>query len=99
MFVFCECCVLSGRGVYDGPIPRPEESYRVFVCVSVCLSVIEEPHREGVGQLRLSNHKKDKRYMTVNNKIIRKPSWSISCIFFGLSLQQLCNFTKISLLT
>ena len=27
MFVSCECCVLSGRGLCDGPIPRPEESY------------------------------------------------------------------------
>ena len=30
--VSCECCVLSGRGVCDGPITRPEESYRVW-CV------------------------------------------------------------------
>jgi hypothetical protein len=35
---FCECCVLSGRGLCDGPISRPEESYRVCVCV--LLSVI-----------------------------------------------------------
>jgi len=28
----CECCVLSGRGLCDGPITRPEESY---VCLSV----------------------------------------------------------------
>jgi hypothetical protein len=27
-----ECCVLSGRGLCEGPIPRPEESYRVCVC-------------------------------------------------------------------
>ena len=33
--VFCECCVLSGRGLCDGPITPPEESYRV-----VCLSMI-----------------------------------------------------------
>jgi len=26
----CECCVLSGRGLRDGPITRPEESYRVW---------------------------------------------------------------------
>jgi hypothetical protein len=35
MFVCCECCVLSGRGLWDGLITRPEESYRmwrVFVC-------------------------------------------------------------------
>jgi hypothetical protein len=29
MSVSCECCVLSGRGLCDGPIPRREESYRV----------------------------------------------------------------------
>jgi hypothetical protein len=28
MFVCCECCVLSGRGLCDGPITRPEESSR-----------------------------------------------------------------------
>jgi hypothetical protein len=35
MFVCCECCVLSGRGLCDGLITRPEESYqlwRVVVC-------------------------------------------------------------------
>ena len=31
----CEWCVLSGRGLCDGPIPRPEESYRLC-CVIVC---------------------------------------------------------------
>ena len=28
-------CVLSGRGLYGGPIPHPEQSYRVCVCVCV----------------------------------------------------------------
>jgi hypothetical protein len=35
MFVCCECCVLSGRGLCDGLITRPDESYqlwRVVVC-------------------------------------------------------------------
>ena len=31
----CECCVLSGRGLCDGLIIRPEESYRLW-CVLVC---------------------------------------------------------------
>ena len=39
MSVSCECCVLSGRGLCEGLIPRPEESYRVW-CV---LSVIVKP--------------------------------------------------------
>jgi hypothetical protein len=27
MSVSCKCCVLSGRGLCDGLVPRPEESY------------------------------------------------------------------------
>jgi hypothetical protein len=30
MFVCCECCVLSGRGLCDGLITRPEKSYRMW---------------------------------------------------------------------
>jgi hypothetical protein len=30
MFVCCECCVLSGRGLCNGLITRPEESYRMW---------------------------------------------------------------------
>jgi len=35
MFVCYECCVLSGRGLCDGLITRPEEPYRLW-CVVVC---------------------------------------------------------------
>jgi hypothetical protein len=28
MSVSCNCCVLSGRGLYEGPITHPEESYQ-----------------------------------------------------------------------
>ena len=35
IFVCCECCVLSGRGLCDELITCPEESYRVW-CVVVC---------------------------------------------------------------
>jgi hypothetical protein len=34
MSVSCECCVLSGRGLCDGLIARPEETYRIW-CVWV----------------------------------------------------------------
>jgi hypothetical protein len=30
MSVCCECCVLSGRGLCDELVPRPEESYRLW---------------------------------------------------------------------
>jgi len=32
MSVSCVCCVLSGRCLCDGPITRPDESYRTW-CV------------------------------------------------------------------
>jgi len=35
MCVCCECCVLSGRGLCDELITRPEESYRLW-CIVVC---------------------------------------------------------------
>jgi len=39
MSVSSECCVLSGRGLCDGPVPRPEESCRM--CMRACVCVIE----------------------------------------------------------
>ena len=35
MFVCCECCVLSDRGLCNGLITHPEDSYLVW-CVVVC---------------------------------------------------------------
>ena len=35
MFVSCECCVLSRKGICDGPIPRV-----CAVCVCVCACVL-----------------------------------------------------------
>jgi len=43
MFVFCDCCVLSGRGICDGLITRPEESYRLWRVVCV----IKKPRTRG----------------------------------------------------
>jgi len=33
MFICCECCVLSSRGLCDELITRPEESYRLWCVV------------------------------------------------------------------
>ena len=40
MSVSCECCVLSGRDLCDGPITLIEDSYRLW-----CLSVISKPQQ------------------------------------------------------
>jgi len=34
MFVLCECCLLSDRGLCDRLITRPEESYRLWHVVA-----------------------------------------------------------------
>jgi hypothetical protein len=44
MVVCCECGVLSGRGLCDGLITRPEESYRLWRVV-VCDQEISERRR------------------------------------------------------
>ena len=41
MFVSCECCVLSGRGLCVGLITCSEESYRLW-CVCVCSRILDE---------------------------------------------------------
>jgi len=33
LLVFSKCCVFSGTGLCDGPIPLPEKSYRSCVCI------------------------------------------------------------------
>ena len=57
VFVCCECCVLSGRGLCYGLITRPEESYRLW-CVVVC--DLEKPQEWGGHSPRLGckRHKK-----------------------------------------
>jgi hypothetical protein len=54
MFVCCECCVL-GRGLCDGLITRPEESYRqwsVVVCGQENLENEEAKARYGVVKIQ-----------------------------------------------
>ena len=44
IFVCCECCVLSGRGLCDGLITRPGERYRMWRVV-VCDQEISKTRR------------------------------------------------------
>ena len=57
MFVFCECCELSGRSLCVGLITHPEESYRVW-CVWVWSWIFD--HEEALVQWGLSRHGKKK---------------------------------------
>ena len=57
MFFCCGCCVLSGRGLCDELITRPEESYRLC-CVVVCdleTSRMVAPYIYDVSSLKVNN--------------------------------------------
>jgi len=58
MSVASECCVSLGRGLCQGPITRPEESYRVWC---VWMNVIMGLHTGGLGPIGLSSHEKKKK--------------------------------------
>jgi len=51
----CECCVLSGRGLCDELITRPEESYRVW-CVWVWSRNLK--NEEAMARFELLRHSK-----------------------------------------
>jgi hypothetical protein len=75
MFVSCTVFVLSGRSLCDGPIPRPEESYRLW-CVSECDQVTinnldtccEQVGRRGKRYEPMSNRIKD--FVWLSNLLI-----------------------------
>jgi hypothetical protein len=58
MFVCCECCVLSGRGLCDELITRPEEFYRLC-CVVVC-DLENLKNEEAMTRLGSQHHRKKK---------------------------------------
>ena len=47
-FVCCKCCVLSGRGLCDGLITHPDESYRLWRVVA-CYQEISNTRRPATG--------------------------------------------------
>jgi len=66
MFVCCECCVLSGRGLCDELITRPEEFYWLW-CVAVCdlENLVNEEAMTRVGSQR--HRKKNSFIVTYAN--------------------------------
>ena len=63
MFVCCECCVLSGRGLCDELVTRTEESYRLW-CVVVC-DLENLKNEEVVTCVGSQRHSKKKEMYTI----------------------------------
>jgi hypothetical protein len=78
------CCI--GRGLCDGPIPRPEEWYRVCVCVRACVVCVCVRERVSFSVIKHNNNplhlqqtgRKDhtKMYVTTKERYIEKYSES-----------------------
>ena len=67
MSVYGEYCVLSDSGLCDGPIHRPEESYRVCVCVCVC--VTDYTYSESIENVRLRKKEIERNKVTSGETI------------------------------
>ena len=84
MSVCCEYCVLSGRGLCDELITRPEESYRLW-CVVVCVLEENNPHEwecQGpLGGYRTKRERKKRSPYMKTRRIIRS-SLNIVCSVF-----------------
>ena len=94
MFVCCECCVLSSRGLCDGLITRPEESYRLW-CIVVCdleASNFRRPW-SALGCSATGNNK--------NNNITYFDYWTVifTPILYRLSHGMLCTHWDHSVFT
>lgn len=69
MSVFCECRVLSGKHLWDRPIPRLEESYRVWCVLLNVFRCNDNPqHLQWVGRRGQTKKKgnKDIRYWSIH---------------------------------
>ena len=67
MSVSCECCVLSGRGLCDRLITRPEESYRPW-CV-VLFDLENLLNEEAIALIGLQRHQKKKKCISSRNVV------------------------------
>jgi len=61
MPVCSERCVLSRRIFWDGPVPRPEESYRVCVFVCMCVTECDQTQQKPCNLQRLGRRGQTKK--------------------------------------
>ena len=102
MFVCCECCVLSGRGLCDELIARPEESYPTVIrrCVWSINFVNEEamgrvgPQRhEGRGGLQLKCLAEDTcLFFFIMHQFYTHSKWMLRYCYKFYGFPRLCHF-------
>ena len=104
IFVCCECRVLSGRGLCDEVITRPEEFYRLW-CVVVCdleTSRIGAPCIYDISSLGVKEELDPRR---VHKEWLLRPCFTLwprqrypATLWFWASMVFLCGESTISVL-
>ena len=89
MFVCCECCVLSGRGLCDELITRPEEFYRLW-CVVVC-DLENLKTEEAMTRVGSQSPKKSSIDHPETSENIHKVSCTVLTEHHSLSLRPVCQ--------
>jgi hypothetical protein len=94
MFVCCECYVLSGRGLCDELITRPEESYRLWCVVVRDLENLK--NEEAMTRVGSQRHRKKKilLYITITVKMkLKKFGRTVTALFkmFTVFVLSLCQ--------
>ena len=98
MSVCFECCVLSGRGLCDELITRPEESYRLL-CVVVCdiekKNLVNEEGQGHLGGLPRPEKKPPIKYTFSNCAVIHCHLWPAPALqIFPRIISQTARFSK-----
>ena len=76
MFVCCECYVLSGRGLCDELITRPEKSYRMW-CVVVC---DQENLKNEETMVRVGSQRHRKKKLPYHKSFKNTKIWAIKTL-------------------
>jgi hypothetical protein len=71
MCVCCECGVMSGRGLCDGLLTHPVESYRVWCVLRVCFGNLVNEEAKAQWGLSRQKERKENIVILVVNLIIR----------------------------
>jgi hypothetical protein len=96
MFVWCECCVLSGRGYWDELITRPEESYRLW-WVAVCDLETSWKRRPWPNGGRCPKGKQKSRWRIKKYDRFREAECELVSSFFWIGSSGKCVKTVIKL--
>jgi len=90
MLICCECCVMSGRGLCDELITRPEESYRLW-CVVVCDLETSKMRRPWPALGRSATEKKDYYLQFRDNSRTGKLIWTNCSVLYVCLTPELVN--------